>query len=117
LDAGRPLRLDARAALGLEDLLALATGDLERLGALLTGEVARQLGEADQPALAVAQRGDGDAGPEAGAVLADAPAFVDEPAGLGRDLQLVLGPAALARVGRIEGGEVAADDLVRRIAL
>src|SRR4029078_10239985 len=105
LDASRPLRLHARAALGLEDLLALLAGELERLGALLAGQGARQLGEAEQAAVRIAQRGDGAGGPEAVAVLADPPAFVDEAAGLGGDLQLVLGPAALARVGGIEGRE------------
>ena len=117
LDARRPLRLHAGAALGLEDLLALLAGDLERLDALLPGQVAGELGEPEQPPLRVAQGGDGDGGPEAGAVLADAPAFVEESADLGGDLKLVVRPAALARVGGIEGREVAADDLVRGIAL
>src|SRR4029079_264107 len=98
----RPLRLHASAALGLEDLLVLAAGDLERLGVLFPGQVARELGEADQAAVRVAHRGDGDRGPEAVVVLAEAPAFVEEPAGLGGDLQLVLRPSALARVVRIE---------------
>ena len=45
----------------------------------------------------IAQGRDGDVGPEPRAVLAHAPAFVDEAALLGGRLQLVLGPAARRR--------------------
>ena len=81
------------------DLLALLAGDLERLGALLPGQVAGELGESEQAALRSRKAVMVTCGPEARAVLADAPAFVDEAAGLGGDLQLVLGPSALLRVG------------------
>ena len=50
----------------------------------LGGDVAGDLGEADQLALVVADRVDDDMGEEARAVLAHAPAFAFEPAFLGR---------------------------------
>ena len=56
------------------------------------GDVARDLGEADQLAVVVADRVDDDAGPEARAVLAHAPA-------LGLELALARAPSRSARAG------------------
>jgi len=58
-----------------------------------------------------------DVGPEARAVLADAPTFVLDATHGGRNLELPLRlPGRLVRV-RIELPEVVADDLVRLVAL
>ena len=87
------------------------------LAQALFGQVARDLDEALEPAVGSAQRGDGDAGPEAAAVLAQPPAFLFVAAGRHRDLELVLRPAPGDRVGRIEDLERAADDLGGGVAL
>src|SRR2546428_619680 len=59
-------------------LLKEAAGGL--LGLPARGQVAGDLREPTQPALLVAQRGDVDAGPVAGAILAPPPALLLEPA-------------------------------------
>ena len=97
-----------------EPLLALSQRFF--MGAALR-EVARDLGEADQLAGRIAHRGDDDVGPEQGAVLAHAPALVFERPGARCHLQFVRGQPAGQRLGRVEPGEMAADDLVGAIAL
>jgi hypothetical protein len=81
------------------------------------GEVARDLGKADETALLIAQRRDHDIGPEARAVLAHAPALVLEPAFGRGHLELACGPVAPDVLGCVEGAEMLADDLLRAIAL
>jgi hypothetical protein len=97
-----------------EALLALAQRLLVQPA---VGEIARDLRETEQLAGLVAQRGDGDARPEARAVLAHAPALVLEAALGGRGLELVLRPAAVDRLAGVEGGEVPADDFLGGVAL
>src|SRR5690606_11965031 len=80
-------------------------------------QIAGDLREAAETALLVADRRDDDVGPEAGPVLADAPSFVFETALLGREAQLLLGPAGLDGFRRVEAREVLADDLLRRVSL
>ena len=88
------------------------------------GDVARHLGEADQGAaaaaiapLVVADGVDHHAGPEAGAVLAHAPALGLEPPGpLGLLQRPPRHPGGAVLLG-VEAGEVLADDLLRRPAL
>src|SRR5690606_30057831 len=84
---------------------------------LALAEVARDLGKAQQFAVLVTQRGDGDARPELAAVRTHPPALVLEAPLGGGHLELVLGPAALRRGRRIERGEMPADDLPGRVAL
>ncbi len=101
------LRLEERGARLLQLLLRPA----------LLGDVAGDLGEADMTSLVVADRIDDDMGAEAGAVLAHAPGlfliFAVAQRGLERARRLA-GGAVLVRV---EEREMAADDLVRAIAL
>src|SRR5688500_5671545 len=97
-----------------EALLALAHRLLVRPA---LGKVARDLREAEQLAVVVAQRGDHHVRPEARAVLAHAPALVLEAPFGHRGAQLVVGPALVHGVARIEGGKVPADDLARAVAL
>lgn len=80
-------------------------------------QVAGDLRETDHLALRVPQGGDDDVGPEAGTVLAQAPAFVLQATLAPGDAQFLLGPAAVERLLRIEAREVLPDDLVRGIAL
>jgi hypothetical protein len=80
-------------------------------------QVARDLAEADVLATAVIDRRDDDVGPEARAVLAHAPALLLEPPHRDRHLELVCRVIARDGVGRVEGAEVAADDLVGAVAL
>src|SRR5690606_37231220 len=79
-------------------------------------QIARDVREADELAARIAQRGDHDVGPEARAVLADAPAFVLETAFHARDAELVLRPRGLDRLRRIEARQMRADDLVGFVA-
>ena len=81
------------------------------LGGLPLGEVARDLGEADELARGIADRIDDDVRPEAGAVLADAPALLLEASLAGRGLQGPRGQPALPILVGVEAGEVLADDL------
>src|SRR5579875_1119843 len=84
-------------------------------GALLR-HVARHLGEADQGTALVADGVDDDARPEAAAVLAQAPALEVEPAMLPRRREGARRQAALPVLLAIEEREMAADDLVPRVA-
>jgi hypothetical protein len=117
LDAGGALRRHAGAALGFEQLGTLLVVHLHRLDPLALGQVAGQLGEAQVSSRFVAQRGDGHVRPEPAAVLAQAPPDVDEAALFHGLLKLVLGPAAVAHLRRIEHGQMLADDLLGRVAL
>ena len=74
------------------------TGLLERLLRFLAlGDIARDLGEADEVAVLVADRIDDHIGPEAGAVLADAPALLLEAALAGGGLKRSLRAGRPAR--------------------
>ena len=63
------------------------------------------------------QRDDHDVGPEAGAVLADPPAFVLEPAVGGGDLKLPVRLAGGDLLRGVEHREVPSDDLICSVAL
>ncbi|MGY4596142.1 hypothetical protein ACVWXL_003888 [Bradyrhizobium sp. GM22.5] len=94
--------------LGFGELL-LHRLELE-LGIAPLGDVARDLGEADQLA-GLVDRIDHDAGPEEGAVLADAPAFLLVAALFPRDAERT-GGLAVGAVGLgVEPGKVLAEDL------
>src|SRR5690606_19083971 len=80
------------------------------------GEVARDLREADQPAVVAPERRDDDVGPEPAPVFAQAPPFVLDAPFRPDDLKLALGPAAGEGFGRVKDGKVLADDLFGRIA-
>src|SRR5688572_28671356 len=80
-------------------------------------EIAGDLGEPEQLAGFVAQRGNDDVRPEARAVLADTPVLVLEPAERRRLGQLVLRPAARDLIVRIEARKVSADDLRSGVSL
>src|SRR6185503_15251959 len=84
---------------------------------LALAEIARDLREAEQDPLVVAQRGDHDVGPEARSVLAQPPALVFDAALLHRLAQLLRGPIALDVLGRVENRKVLADDLLRAVLL
>ncbi len=101
--------------LGLEQLLA---GPFQfAFGFDPVGDVTGYLGEADQPAIAVADRIDHHVGPEATAVLAHPPAFLLEtPFAFGGG-QAAGRLAGLAVFGGVEAGEVPADHLFRQVAL
>ncbi len=86
------------------------------LGLAAFGDVAGDLGKADQFAV-LADRVDHDAGPEEGAVLADAPAVLLIAAGFARDAQRARRLAVGAVGFGVEAGEVPAEDLLGRIAL
>src|SRR5260370_26510842 len=86
------------------------------LGFTSLGDVAGDLGKADQPAV-FADRIDDHAGPEEGAVLADAPAFFLVAALLFRDLERAGGFAAGAVGLGVEAGKMLAEDFFGRIAL
>jgi hypothetical protein len=81
------------------------------------GDVACDLGKADQHAIVVVDGVDLDQRPEAAAVLAHAPAFAFEVALTRRRLQHPRRQADGAVFGRVELGKMLADDLVGRIAL
>ena len=101
------LRVHQRLARAVE-------GEL-RLAAL--GDVARDLGEADQPARRLADGVDHDVGPEAGAVLALPPALGLEAAFALGDRQAARRLAAAAVLVGVEDREMLADDFVRPVAL
>src|SRR5690348_4185939 len=96
-----------------------ATRALDRLLLGLTplGEIARDLAEANELALAVAQGRDDDVRPELGAVLANAPPLVLEPAGACRFLQFIFGEADVDLLLWVEDGKVLSDDVVGRVLL
>ncbi len=97
-----------------EALFALAQ-DFFVLPAL--GQVAGDLGEGQEPAIVVLEGGNHHVGPEAGTVLAHAPAFVFEAACFGRHIELVLRPAFRDVGFDVELREVLADDFVRFVLL
>ena len=84
---------------------------------LALGDVAGDLGEADQLAVVVVDRVDDDMGPEPAAVLADALALFFKPAVLRGGAQCFLRGAGFAIFLRVELGKVGADDLLGLIAL
>ena len=81
------------------------------------GEIARDLGEPDQPSVRITQRGEHDVRPEARAVLANAPAFLLEAAFGHRGCKFVLRMAAVDRVARVELREMRADDFIGGVSL
>ncbi len=81
------------------------------------GEIARDFREGDQIARGVENRIDDHIGPEMAAVLAHAPAFRLEAAFALGGFQGDPGDALLEVLGRVETGEMLADDLVGLIAL
>src|SRR6185312_8285230 len=81
------------------------------------GQIPRDLGESDELATVVTQRGDDDVGPEARAVLPKAPAFILEAAGVRRRAQLELWKPLGDQLGRVEDGEMLTDGLLGRVAL
>lgn len=86
-------------------------------GRLALGEVARDLGKADEPAVRRTDRIDHHMSPEPAAVLADTPAFVLELAFAGRDFKRARRKPGLAILLAIELREMTSDDLVVRVAL
>src|SRR6202044_531835 len=78
----------------------------------LGGEVAGHLGKPRDLALLVAKGGDDDVGPEAGAVLANAPALVLESTLASHGVEDVIRLAGGAIFARIEHREVLAEDFV-----
>ena len=96
--------------------LLLASPELF-LGRLALAQVARDLGEAEEVRRGVADRVDDDVGPEARAVLADAPALVLEAALFHRRLQGAFRQAGGAVFLGIEPGEVLAEDFRLLVAL
>ena len=108
-----------QAELG-ERALALEHGRNQPLALALPvprRHVARQLGEAAQPAACVAQRRDHHVGPEAAAVLAHAPAFGVEAAFALCAVEALLRLAGVTVLGRIEQRDRPADDLACAVAL
>ena len=86
------------------------------LGVTALGDVAGDLGKADQSAVFM-DRIDDHAGPEEGAVLADAPAFLFVAAVVFRDLQRACGLAVGAVGLGVEAGKMLAEDFPGRITL
>ena len=84
---------------------------------LALGDVTRDLGEADQPAVIVTDRVDDDIRPEAAAVLANPQPFVLEPALAGGDRQAALRQADGAILVGVELGEVLTDNFIGGVAL
>ncbi len=84
---------------------------------VLLGDVARDLGKADQPAVVVADRVDHHVGPELAAVTAHAPAFALVAAFDRRPVQVAFRRPVGAILRRIEVREVAAEDVGGLIAL
>src|SRR5690606_14066247 len=103
-----PLDQQAEALLaGAEPLVLL----------LALGEIAGDLGVALQPAARVTHRGDDDVGPEAGAVLADAPALAFHPPVARRGGEDALGEPGRAVLRRVEAPDRGADHLGGGVAL
>src|SRR6185312_8292128 len=128
VDALRTLVPARHVAIGIEHEDGVVTDSLnQQPESLLTfadrllrrppiGEIARDLGEADQFAMLVAERGDDDIRPEARAVLANAPALVLEASRSRGRCELELGKAFRVALGRIKNGEITANDLLRLVA-
>src|SRR6185437_12419827 len=104
------------ASRGLLESDAAAVGDPVFLGPFSLREVARDLGETDDRAGRVVQRGDDDVGPEKRAVLSDAPALVLEAPLDPRHSQLVAGLVRVKIGLRIKNGKVATDDLLALVS-
>ena len=101
--------------LRLEQRLA---GALQRLlGVFAFGDVAGDLGEAEEPAILAADGIDHHMRPEAGAVLAHPPAFAFEPPLSHRGFQRPLRHRPWPILLGIESREMLADDFIRGIAL
>ncbi len=134
--AAHPIELDLQ---GRERRLELVRGDGEKLvadaqrllcansvrvqpppflfGVLALRQIARHLGEPDQRASVVSQRGDDHVGPESGSVFANAPPFVLDPP-LARRLGQQPGrPPALPILLRVEELDRLADDLLSLVPL
>ena len=86
-------------------------------GLLALGQIARDLGESDERASFVSERGDDDVGPESGPVLPDAPPFVLDPP-LGRRLGQQPGrPPVLPVLPGVKEVDRLAEDLLPLIPL
>lgn len=109
-----------QAADGLHSL-GLVHGIARGLGFLaaqrLFGDVPGDLGKAHQPTLAVVDRIDHRAAPEAAAILAHPPAFGFEPSSAQCRFQGALGRAGGAILFGVEDGEVLPQDFVLGVAL
>src|SRR5262249_51741298 len=81
------------------------------------GDIARDLGEADELSLLVADRVDHDARPEHAAVLAHAPAFRLEASLAHGGMERACRDSGGAVAFRVEAGKMLADDFFGRIAL
>ena len=81
------------------------------------GQVAGQLGEPARIARRISNGGEDDVRPEGRAVLAYAPTLDLESSLVRRRVQVALRRTVLDILGRIEAGEVLADDLFRAVAL
>jgi hypothetical protein len=101
--------------LRLGELLAPRFQRALRLAPL--GDVARDLGEAEQRPVLPAEGVEDDAGPESAAVLADPPALLLVPTAARRGGQGALGHARRAVLLGAEAGDVLADGLGGRVAL
>jgi hypothetical protein len=117
----RPIRLEHEDGVVVHTLHQQAKSLLAlpecRFGRSPRGEVSRDLGEADQLPLRVAERGDHDVRPEERAILAHAPSFLLEVPFAGGRLELVFRMAARDHLLRVEDGEVLPDRFVRGVAL
>jgi hypothetical protein len=105
---GHALHQQAEALLALAQLV---------LGLLALGDVAGHLGKAEQQPFLVVDGVDDDVGPEAGAVLAHAPALGFILAVIERGLQRARRQAGTAVFVGIEARKVLAQDLLRDVAL
>src|SRR6185503_1102164 len=90
---------------------------LQRHDASALGHVAGHFGKAAQAAAGIEQRRDDDVGPERRPVLAQAPAFVLEPADARGDFELHLRHLGVDRLLRVEAREMLADDFLGLVAL
>src|SRR5262249_38261871 len=100
-----------------EELVAQLEGQPGLAQASCLGEVVGDLGEPEVLALRIADRRDGDVGPEARAVLAHAPALLLAATFEAGPPQHLLGVATGPLRLLVEDGEMAADDLVGAVAL
>ena len=105
------------AAARQEGLGDLGDGRRAVVGPFALGGVAGDLGEAAETATGVAEGSDHDLGPEAAAVLAQAPAFGLEATLVGGHSEGALGQAPADVLGRIEDRYRLAQDLLGGIAL
>ena len=112
---GEKLVADAQRLLGADPVRVQPPPLLFSLLAL--GQIARHLGEPDQRASVVSQRGDDHVGPESGSVLADAPPFVLDPPLVRRLGQQPGRPPVLPVLPRVEELDRLADDLLPPIPL